>query len=129
MCRHKECQTHSRRWCRRRCQRPQRRHSFGFRSIIFEGMHPFHSQFTEAKNIVKYEPSSNVESICKTLLSYGVFLTSVLFFGLNIGFRVLTGRSRRCFFCGPFMLFLSCVCYAFLHVCLLMPCGHLQGKS
>ena len=27
------------------------------------------------------------------------------------------------------MLFLSCVCYAFAHVCLLMPCGHQLGKS
>ena len=27
------------------------------------------------------------------------------------------------------MLFLSCVCYAFVHVCLLMPCGHSLGKS
>ena len=36
---------------------------------------------------------------------------------------------RRCFFCGSFMLFLSCVCYAFALVCLLMPCGHLLGKG
>ena len=25
--------------------------------------------------------------------------------------------------------FLSCVCYAFVHVCLYVPCGHLLGKS
>ena len=36
---------------------------------------------------------------------------------------------RRCFFCGSFMLFLSCFCYAIMHVCLLMPCGHLLGKG
>ena len=36
---------------------------------------------------------------------------------------------RRCFFCGSFMLFLSCFCYAFMHVCLLMPCGHLLEKG
>ena len=35
----------------------------------------------------------------------------------------------RCFFCGPFMLFLSCFCYAFVCICLLMPCGHLLEKS
>ena len=35
---------------------------------------------------------------------------------------------RRCFFCGSFMLFLSCICYAFVRVCLLMPCGHLLWK-
>ena len=28
-----------------------------------------------------------------------------------------------------FMLFLSCFCYAFVRVCLLMPCGHLLGKG
>ena len=27
------------------------------------------------------------------------------------------------------MSFLSCFCYAFVHPCLLMPCGHLLGKS
>ena len=35
----------------------------------------------------------------------------------------------RCFFCGLFMLFLSCFCYAFVRVCLLIPCGHLLGKG
>ena len=32
------------------------------------------------------------------------------------------------FCCGSFMLFLSCVHNACMHVCLLMPCGHLLGK-
>ena len=36
---------------------------------------------------------------------------------------------RRCFFCWSFMLFLSCFHYAFMHVCLLMPCGHPLGKD
>ena len=36
---------------------------------------------------------------------------------------------RRYFFCGSFMLFLYCVCYAFVRVCFLMPCGHLLGKD
>ena len=27
------------------------------------------------------------------------------------------------------MLFLSCVCYVFAYVCLLMSCGHLLGKG
>ena len=27
------------------------------------------------------------------------------------------------------MLFLSCICYAFVGVCLLMPCGHLLEKA
>ena len=29
-----------------------------------------------------------------------------------------------CFFCGSIMILLSCICYAFVHLCLLMPCGH-----
>ena len=32
-------------------------------------------------------------------------------------------------FCGSFMLFLSSFCYAFVFICLLMPCGHLLGKG
>ena len=32
-------------------------------------------------------------------------------------------------FCASFMLFLSCVCYAFVHVCLFVPCGHQLGKG
>ena len=27
------------------------------------------------------------------------------------------------------MFFLSFVCYAFVHVCLFVPCGHLVGKG
>ena len=27
------------------------------------------------------------------------------------------------------MFFLSCFCYAFVHVCLFVPCGHLLGKG
>ena len=33
------------------------------------------------------------------------------------------------FFCGYFMFFLSWVCYAFVHVCLYVLCGHLLGKG
>ena len=48
--------------------------------------------------------------------------------GLNHQVKYFTDR-RRCFFCGSLMLFLSCFCYAFVHICLLMPCGHLLGKG
>ena len=34
-----------------------------------------------------------------------------------------------CVFCESFILFLSCFCYAFVCVCLLMPCGHLLRKG
>ena len=42
--------------------------------------------------------------------------------------KILT-VPRRCFFCGSFMLFLSCFCYAFVRGFLLMPCHHLLGKD
>ena len=42
---------------------------------------------------------------------------------------VLLTVPRRYFFCGSFMLFLSCVCYAFVRVCLLIPSGYLLGKG
>ena len=42
-------------------------------------------------------------------------------------FNILLTVPMRCFFCGSFMLFLSCFCFAF--ICLLMPCGHLLGKG
>ena len=42
---------------------------------------------------------------------------------------ILLSVSRRYFFFGPFMLFLLCVCYAFVPVCLHLPCGHLVGKG
>ena len=43
--------------------------------------------------------------------------------------NVLLTVPMRCFFCGSFILFLSCFRYACVHVCLLMPCGHLLGKG
>ena len=37
---------------------------------------------------------------------------------------------RWCYFCGSFMLFLSCLFFfVFVVVCLLMPCGHQLGKG
>ena len=40
-----------------------------------------------------------------------------------------TDRSKAVLFCGSLMFFLSCVCYAFVSVCLYVPCGHLLGKG
>ena len=34
-----------------------------------------------------------------------------------------TDCSKGVLFCGSSMLFLSCFCYVFVHVCLLMPCA------
>ena len=36
---------------------------------------------------------------------------------------------RRYFFCGSFICVLSSACYAFVRVCLFVPCGHLLGKG
>ena len=43
--------------------------------------------------------------------------------------KYLLTVPRRYFFCGSFMFFLSFVCYAFVHVCLCLPCGHLLRKG
>ena len=42
---------------------------------------------------------------------------------------VLLTVPRRCFFLGSFKFFSVLFCYAFMHVCFLMPCGHLLGKD
>ena len=42
--------------------------------------------------------------------------------------KILLTVPRRCFFWGSSMLFLSCFCYAFVCVCLLVPCGHQLEK-
>ena len=59
-------------------------------------------------------------------------MTSVLFltYFAAIFVAIATIQVKRVpEFCGSFMLFLSCVCYDFERVCLLMPCGHLLGKG
>ena len=55
------------------------------------------------------------------LVPWGRFKPSSRIFLLTV--------PRRYFFCGSFMLFLSCVCNTFVRVCLLMPCGHLLGEG
>ena len=47
----------------------------------------------------------------------------------TIRIRLYMTLPRRSFFCGSFMLFLSCLCYAFVCVGLLMHCSHLLGKG
>ena len=49
--------------------------------------------------------------------------------GLSPPVKFLLTFPGRYFFCGSFMYFLSCVCYAFVCVCLFVPCGHLLGKG
>ena len=36
--------------------------------------------------------------------------------GLSHPVKYFTDRERRCFFCGSFVLFMSCVCHAFASV-------------
>ena len=43
--------------------------------------------------------------------------------------KYFTDRSKAVLFCGSFMFFLSCVRFAFVRVCLYVPCGHLLGKG
>ena len=46
----------------------------------------------------------------------------------DLQWNILLSVPMRYFFCGSF-LFLSCVCCAFVRVCLFVPCGHLLGKG
>ena len=43
--------------------------------------------------------------------------------------KYFTDRSKAVLLLWIFYVFLSCVCYAFLCVCLFVPCGHLLGKG
>ena len=43
--------------------------------------------------------------------------------------KFLLTVTRLYLFCGSFMLILVYVCYAFVRICLLLPCGHLLGKG
>ena len=51
----------------------------------------------------------------------------------RVSFQTKSGHPalyvRGGIFCGSFMLFLSCVCYVFVRVCLYVLCGHLLGKG
>ena len=49
--------------------------------------------------------------------------------GLSPPVKYFTHCSRLYFFCGSLMFFLSCVCYAFVWVCLFVPCVHLLESA
>ena len=51
--------------------------------------------------------------------------------GLSPPVKYFTDRSKAVLLLWIFhvFFFLSCVCYAFVCVCLFVPCGHLLGKG
>ena len=49
--------------------------------------------------------------------------------GLSPPVKYITDRSKVVLLLWIFYVFLSCVCYAFVRVCLFVPCGHLLGKG
>ena len=60
-------------------RRLPRRHTFDFQSIILEGMHQFHLNFTEALGSLKYRSSSKMGVI-------QIFVTELWpFFDLDFG--------------------------------------------
>ena len=65
--------------------------------------------------------------LCLSVIQYCLFL-SALWSPAGKGLTSCQ-TTRWCFFCGSFMLFLSCLCCAFVCVCLLMPCGQLLGRA
>ena len=55
---------------------------------------------------------------------------AILFFGRMEKFVLsIVASVKKNLFCGYFVFFLSCDCFAFMHVCLYVPFGHLLGKS
>ena len=51
------------------------------------------------------------------------------FVGLSPPVKYFTDCSKAVLLLWIFYVFLSCVCYAFVRVCLDVPCGHLLGKG
>ena len=49
--------------------------------------------------------------------------------GLSHPVKYCTDRSKAVLLLWIFYVFLSCVCYAFVCVCLFVPSGHLLGKG
>ena len=49
--------------------------------------------------------------------------------GLSPPVKYFTDRSKAVLLLWIFYVFVSCVCYAFVSVCLYVPCGHLLGKG
>ena len=48
--------------------------------------------------------------------------------GLSPPVKYFTDRSKAALLLWIIYVFLSCVCYAVVRVCLFVPCGHLLGK-
>ena len=51
------------------------------------------------------------------------------FNGLSSPVKYFTDRSKAVLLLWIFYVFLSCVCYACVRICLYVPCGHLLGKG
>ena len=49
--------------------------------------------------------------------------------GFSPPVKYFTDRSKAVLLLWIFHVFLSFVCYAFVRVCLFVPCGHLLGKG
>ena len=49
--------------------------------------------------------------------------------GLSSPVKHSTDRFKAVLLLWLFYVFLSCVCYAFVFVCLFVPCGHLLGQG
>ena len=74
------------------------------------------------------------ECILLLLLKSYLFLClcvseSLILKALSPPVKYLTDRFKAVLLLWIFYVFLSCVCYAFVRVCLFMPCGHLLGMG
>ena len=71
--------------------------------------------------------------VCSLWLWYFLIILTYYFWhseaGLSPLVKYFTDRSKAVPLLWIYMFFLSCVCYAFVRVCLYVPCGHLLGKG
>ena len=89
-------------------------------------MQPIIALHFELETVLKFY---NLETRSNSLVFYNLLaIFSIQKFTIWFVKHMLSCNHCN-FFCGSFMLFLSCVCFAFVYVCLLLPCGQTLGKS
>ena len=59
----------------------------------------------------------------------GTSIIAKIFVPLSPPVKYFTGRSKAVLLLWIIYVFLSCVCFAFVRVCLYVRCGHLLGEG
>ena len=71
-----------------------------------------------------------LDFFCSGIQFYLLLSPYLCFIGLSPPVKHFTDRSKAVLLLWIFYVFvLSCVCYVFVRVCLIVLCGHLLGKG